>query len=106
MVAKETRRDYEYTNAQLSEATFTGSIVIKDGKLYATLGDITVHYLNGKGFTFNLFQEGMGEPMYNNNLGLFTTLVKSCSNVKEGMDDNAIIEEFKEFIKKDLGLID
>ncbi len=106
MVAKEVRRDYEYTNAQLSEVTISGKVIIKDDKLYATSGEIVVNYPDNRNFTFKLFQEGMGDPMYNNNLGSFTSLVKSCSNVKEGMDDNAVIEEFKAFLKTDLGLID
>lgn len=105
MVAKEIRRDYEYKDAQLSEVKVTGKVVIKDNKLYKTLGDIIVEYPNGGTFSFNLHQENIApHGMQDELLGAFTSLVKNSTGVKEGMNDNAIVEEFKAFLKKDLGL--
>ena len=106
MVAKEIRRDFEYKDAQLSEVKVTGKVVTKDNKLYKTLGDIIVEYPNGDTFSFNLYQENIApHGTQNELLGAFTSLVKNTTGVKEGMNDNAVIEEFKEFVKEDLGLI-
>lgn len=108
MVAKEIRRDFEYKDAQLpSGVKVSGKVITKDGKLYSTNGEIRVKYPDDRLFTFKLYQEDRVDPMHNEEASMdFSSLVKNSMGVKEGMDDNAVIEEFKAFLKQDVSLID
>lgn len=105
MVAKEIRRDFEYKDALLASGQkISGKIITVNNKFHSTDGDIKVEYPDKSGFTFKLYQEGARGIMPGGDELEFTTLAKNSTGVKTGMDDNAVIEEFKQFIKQDIGL--
>lgn len=104
MVAKEIRRDFEYKDALLSTGQkISGKVITVNNKFHSTAGNIKVEYPDKEIFTFQLYQEGTKGATLGNELE-FTTLTKNSSGVKTGMDDNAVIEEFKRFIIQDIGL--
>lgn len=105
MKATEIRRDFEYKDAELpSGITVSGIVITKNGKLYGTSGSITAKYPNKTSFKFRMYQENSPDPVYNELLGDVGTILVDTSKVREGIDSNTVIAEFKEFITTDLSL--
>lgn len=51
-----------------------------------------------------MYQEDSPDPAHNVILGNIGTILVDTSKVREGIDSNAVIAEFKEFITTDLSL--
>lgn len=103
MTAKEIRRDFEYDGVKLpSGITVSGIVITKAGRLYGTNGNITAKYPDKTSFTFKMYQEDSPDPAHNVILGNVGTILVDTSKVREGIDSNAVIAEFKEFITSDL----
>lgn len=92
---------YSYTDVQLqtSGAKVSGIVVILDGKIYRTYGNINVELADKQRLTFALSQPGGGEITATTK---YTEPYGSSNEVPPGVSAEAIMEEFKQYVISDI----
>lgn len=104
MVGKEVRKDLRYTDVELpSGVKVSGVVIIANGELHCTNGYITAKYADERTFLFRLYRKNDDMlDAFDNEIGAQTEMLADTIGIKEGMDSNVVIEEFKTFIEAEI----
>ena len=103
MVGKEIRKDLRYTDVELpSGVKVSGVVIIANCELHSTNGYITAKYTDERTFRFRLYSKNDMLDAFDNEIGAQTEMLADTIGIKEGMDSNAVIEEFKAFVKAEI----
>lgn len=101
MKAKLLEKRYSYTDTllEVSGAKVSGIVVILDGKIYRTHGNINVELPDKQRLTFALSQPDGSDITVNTK---YSEPYGSSNSVPPGVSAEAIMEEFKQFVISDI----
>lgn len=104
MVGKEIRKDLRYSDIELpSGVKVSGVVIIANNELHSTNGYITAEYTDKRTFRFRLYRKNDDMlDAFDNEIEAQTEMLADTIGIKEGMDSNAVINEFKAFVKAEI----